>query len=344
MTPGPVVWLALAGAAVAASGALSGMARRYALARSVLDVPNERSLHSVATPRGGGAAVAAVVLGGTLVLGLLGVLAPRVVAGLAGGGVLVSIVGWIDDRRGVAALPRLLVHLAAALWALVWLGGMPRLTLGTGAVHLGAFGALLAVLAVVWSINLYNFMDGIDGLAGAEAVVVGLAGAMLLGIMGSPLALVALLVAAAGAGFLPWNWPPARLFMGDTGSGFLGFVFGVLAVASENTDALPALVWLVLLAPFFLDATVTLVRRVAAGERWYAAHRSHAYQRAVQAGYSHLQVTLATVGLSAALAVLSIIATTRPELRGVVMACAVAGTGAAYVIVERWCPMWRKDK
>lgn len=343
MTGDAGLWAALGGGAVLASAVLSGLARRYALARSVLDVPNERSLHSVATPRGGGAAVAVVVLGGILALRLLGLIDPRVALALGGGGALVALVGWIDDRRGVAALPRLLVHLAAAAWAVIWLRGMPELTIGAGAVRLGAFGSVLAILAIMWSVNLYNFMDGIDGLAGAEAVVVGLAGAVLLGAGESPLALIALLVAAAGAGFLPWNWPPARLFMGDTGSGFLGFVFGGLALASENARALPALVWLVLLAPFFLDATVTLVRRVASGERWYIAHRSHAYQRAVRAGYSHLQVTVVVVGLSAALGVLSAIATIRPGLLGAVVACAAAGAGLAYLVVERWCPMWQKE-
>lgn len=344
MTASPGIWLALAAAAGVASAVLSGITRQYALARSVLDVPNERSLHSVATPRGGGAAVVIVVLAGILALGFLGILESGVGIALSGGGVLVAAVGWLDDRHGIPALPRLAVHMAAAAWALFWLRGMPELTLGTGAVHLGAFGTALALAAVVWATNLYNFMDGIDGLAGAEALVVGLAAAVLLGSAGSPLALVALLVAAAGAGFLPWNWPPARLFMGDTGSGFLGFTFGALAVASENAGALPALIWLVLLAPFFLDATVTLVRRMAGGERWYAAHRSHAYQRAVRAGYSHLQVTLAVAGLSVALGVVSIFARASPELLVVVLAGALAATGAVYVLVERRCPMWRKEQ
>lgn len=331
--------LGLGVTAFLASAGLSGLARRYAQAHALLDVPNERSSHSVPTPRGGGLAIALVVLAGLVLLALVGRVGPRLALALGGGGALVAAAGWEDDRHGLPISARLMVHVAAAVWTVAWLGGMPLLTVGTGAVHLGFGGALLAVLGVAWLTNLYNFMDGIDGLAAAEAVTVGLVGTLLLAPREPSLALVAVLLLAAAAGFLVWNWSPARLFMGDVGSGFLGFFFGGLAVASENVHALPALLWLVLLGPFFVDATVTLLRRMARGERWLAGHRSHAYQRAVQAGWSHQRVTGAVIALSAALGLLGSLVMRNPALLGPVLAAAALGLGALYLVVERLRPI-----
>jgi Fuc2NAc and GlcNAc transferase len=322
-----------------ASVGLSKLARRYALARALIDVPNERSSHSVPTPKGGGIAIAVVVLTGLVLLAVLGPVGAAPALALGGGGALVAAVGWLDDHYGLSAGVRLAVHVAAAAWAVAWLRGMPDLTLGETTMHLGLAGTLLAVTGVVWATNLYNFMDGIDGLAATEAVVVGAAGWLLLASRATPLALVALLVAAAAAGFLVWNWPPARLFMGDVGSGFLGFMFGGLAVATENARALPALLWLVLLGPFFIDATITLLRRMARGDRWHAAHRTHAYQRAVQSGWSHRRVTSVVAALSGALGVAVAIAIARPGLQVPVLAAAGGILGVLYLGVERRRPM-----
>ncbi len=171
-------------------------------------------------------------------------------------------------------------------------------------VPLGLVGSLLAVVGIAWLTNLYNFMDGIDGLAAGEAVSVGLVGCGLLAFAGADgMALAALSLAAAAGGFGVFNWPPAKIFMGDVGSGLLGFAFGVLALASERAGAVPLMVWMMLLAAFIVDATATLIRRVVNGERWFEAHRSHAYQRAVQMGYSHRDVTLAVMGLNVLLAI-----------------------------------------
>jgi Fuc2NAc and GlcNAc transferase len=273
---------------------LTGAARAYALRRALLDIPNERSSHSVPTPRGGGLAIAITLAVAVTLLGLSGSLPREVAWALLGGGALVAGIGWWDDHRHVAPRWRVVVHVLAAIWAVYCLGGLSKLMLGNGAWNLGWIGSLLAVIAIVWLINLYNFMDGIDGLAGLEAVTVGLSGTALLWWVGSSgLALVAALVAMSCAGFLWWNWPPAKIFMGDVGSGLLGYCFAVLALAGEKSGQLPAAVWLVLLGVFVVDATFTLISRVLAGERWYTAHRSHAYQRSVQLGYSHRRITLA---------------------------------------------------
>jgi Fuc2NAc and GlcNAc transferase len=335
--------LLLSAVAFVASAGLSELTRRYALSRSLLDVPNERSSHSVPTPRGGGLAIVLVVVAGLGVLVMTGRVGLRPAVALGGGGVLVAMVGWLDDCRGVSTGRRLMAHVAAAAWAVAWLDGMPHLTVGMGTVHLAGAGAILAVLGVVWATNLYNFMDGIDGLAAAEAVVVGLMGALLLGWRDSSLAPVALLLVGAAGGFLIWNWPPARLFMGDVGSGFLGFLFGGLAVAGEKENTLPALVWLLLLGPFFVDATVTLLRRMIRGERWYAAHRTHAYQRAVQAGWSHRRVSVAIVAISSALGLISFMVVRHPALLGPGLVVSAVWLGALYLAVERWRPMHRLE-
>ncbi len=271
---------------------LTGVTRKLALKNNILDIPNSRSSHTVPTPRGGGLAFVVVFLVGISLLFCLGILELRVFLALLGGGCLIAAVGWLDDRRGLSALVRLCFHFVAAIWAVSWLEGVPNLSLGFTELESSWWGSVLAVVGMVWLINLYNFMDGIDGIAGTEAVTVSAIAAILLWSHASNLAIPCLLLAAAVLGFLIWNWPPAKIFMGDVGSGFLGFVFAVLAIWSENSGAVPLLIWLLLLGVFIVDATVTLIKRMARGEKLYEAHRSHVYQLAVQAGYSHKQVTL----------------------------------------------------
>lgn len=282
-----------------ASLVLTGLVRAYALRRALLDIPNERSSHTVPTPRGGGLAFTGVFLLTVALLGVWSLLDGAVAAALVGGGLAVAAVGWVDDHRPVPAAWRALVHAAAAGWALFWLGGLPVLQAGGGRIVLGEWGTVLALLGIVWLTNLYNFMDGIDGLAGVEAVTTGGGAALLLWAAGQwGLALASAVVAASALGFLVWNWPPARIFMGDVGSGLLGYTFAVLAVAGEHSGGLPIFVWVILLAVFVGDATYTLFKRIANGERWYTAHRGHAYQRAVQVGMAHRKVTLTVLVLN----------------------------------------------
>lgn len=286
---------AMLGAIFVTSLLLTGGVRRYAR-RALLDLPNERSSHSRPTPRGGGLAIVASFLMGMLVLNWMAVAPPALVWALIGGGALVAGIGWLDDHRHVSPMWRIAVHVAAAAWALYCLRGLPQLQVGTATLSLGWVGTALALLTVVWLTNLYNFMDGIDGLAAGEAVTVALAAAGLLWWSGATgLAMVAALLAVACGGFLWWNWPPAKIFMGDVGSGFLGYCFAVLMLASEKTDALPLAAWLILLAVFVSDASYTLASRIMRGERWYTAHRSHAYQRLIQLGHSHFRVMSAVM-------------------------------------------------
>ena len=280
-----------------ASLALTYGLRKYALARSLMDIPNARSSHSVPTPRGGGVAIIVSFLVALLVVASTGGLDWSASLALHGAGGFVALIGFLDDHGHIAARWRLLAHFVAAFWALGWLGGVPALQLFGMQFDLGWLGVALVAVYLVWLLNLYNFMDGIDGIASVEAICVCVGGALLYVLLGkSDLALLPLMLAAAVAGFLYWNFPPARIFMGDAGSGFLGIVLGIMSIQAGWED--PALFWswVILLGVFVVDATFTLVRRLFRGDKVYEAHRSHAYQYASRKYGSHLPVTL-TVGV-----------------------------------------------
>lgn len=292
-------WLLLAVGGV--SLLLTAGLRRYALARSLMDVPNARSSHTVPTPRGGGVAIVLSFLLGLPLLAVVGMVPWAVCFALLGAGSAVALIGFLDDHGHIAARWRLLAHFSAAAWALAWLGGMPPVALLGLTVDLGGFGYGVAALYLVWLLNLYNFMDGIDGIAGVEAICVCLGGALLYLAAGqADLAAAPLLLAAAAAGFLYWNFPPAKIFMGDAGSGFLGIVLGILSLQAGRAAPQLFWAWLILLGVFVVDATLTLLRRLVRGERVYEAHRSHAYQYASRQFGRHLPVTVAVAAINLA--------------------------------------------
>jgi len=291
MTPSVVlVVFAAFGVAVIATGLM----RRYALQRKLLDVPNLRSSHASPTPRGGGVAIVIAFLAAAFLLTVLGLMDVRVLGALLIGGGAIASVGFLDDRWHLRTSVRLGVHLAAALWVVILLGGIPESALANWGLHGIWIGRLIAVLTLVWITNLFNFMDGLDGIAGGEAVFVSGAGAWLNSYKGGAPGLTAAMVclAATSLGFLRWNWPPARIFMGDVGSGFLGFSLAVLGLAAGQKGVFPFEVWAILGGVFLVDATVTLIRRVVRGDRWFEAHRTHAYQHLARRWKGHLPVTM----------------------------------------------------
>jgi Fuc2NAc and GlcNAc transferase len=279
----------------AASALLTAVVRRLALSSGLVDVPNSRSSHTRTTPRGGGLSVVFATTAGVIALVVLGVVSMHLLLAVVVGGGIVALIGFLDDRYSVRPGVRFLVHAGAALWALIWLGGLPPLVFGDHLLKLGAAGYLIGVLGIVWVLNLFNFMDGIDGIAASEAVFITCAGALaaLLGRIGSEVPAAAWVLALASAGFLCWNWPPAKVFLGDAGSGYLGYVIAVLALAAARTNPVALWVWLILGGVFFVDATVTLLRRLARGERLHVAHRTHAYQWLARRWGSHQRVTVA---------------------------------------------------
>jgi Fuc2NAc and GlcNAc transferase len=277
----------------------TGALRKYALARSLIDVPNARSSHSVPTPRGGGVAIVLSFLIALPVLAWTDAVAWPVALALLGAGGWIAIIGFLDDHGHIAARWRLLAHFGGAIWALFWIGGMAPISLFGLEFNLGWFGYVIGAFYLVWMLNLYNFMDGIDGLASIEAICACLGACLVYWIAGhTSLAIAPLVLAMAVLGFLVWNFPPAKIFMGDAGSGFLGIVLAVMSLYAAWTNPLFLWAWLILLGVFIVDATFTLIRRLLRGDKVYEAHRSHGYQYASRKYGSHRAVTLAITAIN----------------------------------------------
>jgi UDP-N-acetylmuramyl pentapeptide phosphotransferase/UDP-N-acetylglucosamine-1-phosphate transferase len=260
---------------------------------AVLDNPNERSSHVVPTPRGGGIAVIGTSVVAWLALWGAGLLPPSTVV-IAAGAAGLAIVSWLDDLRGLSPGLRLLAQFVAV--------GAGILTLPQGAIFQGwlplGLDRIAAALLWVWFVNLFNFMDGIDGIDASEAAAIGIGIVFVAG--GSlDLAAPAGAIAAAALGFLVWNWAPARIFLGDVGSVPLGYLLGFLLYRLAQRGAWQAA--LILPLYFLADATLTLLRRLARGERVWQAHREHFYQRAVQRGLGHAAVVLRVIAANVVL-------------------------------------------
>ena len=279
--------------AFVATYSLTYLIRRYALASNMIDVPNQRSSHTAPTPRGGGIAFVAVFLVGVWALLSLGFLAPNHGWALTGAGAWIAFIGLLDDRSHIPAGWRLLAHLLGAGWGLYWLGGFPPLLVFNQTIDLSWLGHVFGLFYLAWLLNLYNFMDGIDGIAGVEGITTCVGGALLFLLSGnSNLWLEPALLAVATAGFLAWNFPPAKIFMGDAGSGFLGIVLGLMSIQAGWISPQLFWSWLCLLGVFIVDASWTLLQRYRRGEKLHEAHRSHAYQFAARHYGSHKPVTL----------------------------------------------------
>jgi len=268
-----------------ASGAATGIVRRFLLAGEILDHPNERSSHDDPTPRGGGLAVTGVLTGAWIAIGTFGGGDITEILVLSLAAMILAGVSWLDDLHSLSARTRLAVQaicVAAALLATP----MPAIE----GLSAWMAPALIAVaLAWIWFINLFNFMDGIDGISGVETGSVGL---------------------GAAAGFLWWNWSPSRIFLGDVGSIPIGFLLGwlLLKMALAGLWA-PALI----LALYYLaDATITLIRRLARGEKPWQAHKEHFYQVAVRSGRSHAHVSTWILSVNFLLILLAAAAVTYP--------------------------------
>ena len=260
-----------------------------------MDVPNERSSHLTPTPRGGGIAFVATSLVGIFILLLNNTLKKEDILALCCAGVIVAISGHLDDRQKISgATIRLVLHAIGAIVIVVGVGFPSQIFLFNRTFNTGLIGSILGVLYLVWLLNLFNFMDGTDGIAASEAIFVCLAGAILNYhvLSGTNHSAAAVVLAASTIGFLLYNWSPAEIFMGDVGSGYLGVMIGGLSLLAAKQQPELLWVWIILLAVFVSDATVTLIRRLLRKQKPHVAHRSHAYQHLAVLFASHAKVSL----------------------------------------------------
>lgn len=304
---------------------LTGLLRTAALHIGFLDKPVARSSHSIPTPIGGGLALVLPVFVASTFIFYAGQLEKGLFLSLFGA-YAVAIVGLIDDLKNVHAMWRIPLHFGAALWSLFWLGEVPALDFGFFTLLNQSVLFVLALVALVWLTNLFNFMDGIDGLAGAELLFV-TGFSLVTGISGieSGGSVLFTVACASAAGFLVWNWHPARIFMGDVGSSFAGFFIGLMALFTVQAGVMTYWTWLILLATFAVDATLTLACRFWRGDRWFEGHNTHAYQHAARKFQSHRKVTIATILVNLCwLTPLAIASVLYPSLGGLFSLIAVA--------------------
>jgi UDP-N-acetylmuramyl pentapeptide phosphotransferase/UDP-N-acetylglucosamine-1-phosphate transferase len=261
------------------------LARGYAVRHALIDQPGERRSHDTPTPRGGGIAIVAALLVALAWLALSDPAGPLLYAAIGAGLLLVAGVGWIDDHRSLSPWLRLATHAVAAAglsWAVIMAGG-------------GLLAASLAFVLVLSLVNIWNFMDGIDGLAASQAGLAALGYALFAG--SGPVMWLGLALLAACAGFLPFNLPRARIFLGDVGSGTLGFALAALLsmlLLEPDWDRAPVLA--LPLCAFVIDATLTLGARMVRGDRWWMPHTQHAYQRWTRRNGRHGLATAAYAG------------------------------------------------
>jgi UDP-N-acetylmuramyl pentapeptide phosphotransferase/UDP-N-acetylglucosamine-1-phosphate transferase len=264
---------------------LTYLIRRFALKNRIVSIPNERSLHEIPTPVGGGLAIVITWYIGITILFFYGIIERSLYCALLSG-VILAIISFIDDIIELKPIVRLCFHFVTAVIAFVFLQGLRQLIIPEVEFNYNFLVYPLAIVGIVWFINLFNFMDGVDGFASLEAITICLVIYVLSG------NIINLLLIACISGFLFWNLPKAKIFMGDVGSTQLGFILVVLGIYFHNSFQFSILNWIMLSSPFWFDASLTLYRRWRNGEKLSKAHRKHAYQRIVQSGFSHLKVNL----------------------------------------------------
>jgi UDP-N-acetylmuramyl pentapeptide phosphotransferase/UDP-N-acetylglucosamine-1-phosphate transferase len=292
----------LAGVSALTSYGGGWVLRIYAARFGLVDRPSWRSEHIHPVATGGGVGIVIAVLVGLLLLGAAGIPAsPTTWWVILAGGLAVAAVSLADDVRTVSPSIRLVVHALAAAMAVTLLGPVELIELpGLGTLQLGSAAWIVSVVWVTGLTNAFNFMDGLDGLAAGQATLAA-AGWALMGWSVGRLDIFALgiVVAAAAFGFLLHNWSPARLFMGDVGSAFLGYVLGVASILGGRHAPVMAVAGVLLVWPFVFDPVLTLIRRAIRRENVLLSHRSHLYQRLAASGLGHERVTLGYLALAA---------------------------------------------
>lgn len=315
--------------------------RNYAIKKNLLDNPNSRSSHKIPTPRGGGIVFPILWLSFILGMYFFHFLKLHELLFFIPGTVLISIIGFLDDRFNISVKWRFLIQFVVAVLSIIILKGFNVINLGFINVNLGLWGSILALLSLVWSINLYNFMDGIDGLAAIEALFVfGGGGLFIWQAGGNQFAIVIWSLAIIVTGFLFWNWPPAKIFMGDVGSGLLGYLVILFGLIGEIWYHVPIIIWGILYCLFWFDASVTLIRRVLHKETWYKAHRLHAYQRLQLQKWSHTKILFGTIFINFALFLIALLANNFRNYLLWFLLLAITLVSLVYFLIEKKQPMY----
>ena len=276
------------------SFALTYFIKNYAIKKSLVDIPNERSSHTVPTPHGGGIAIAVTWFFGLSYLFYTNDIDSSLYYALMIGAVI-SLVSYLDDLYELSPKVRLITQSVVAVGGIVALGGLGSLDFGLTSIENQIITNIFAFFMIIWFINLYNFLDGIDGYAGSEAIFLGVAGFLLFG------GAYFLVLVAAVLGFLLWNWHKAKIFMGDVGSTLLGYNVAIFTIYYANIDSLNLWAWIILFGLFWFDATLTLFRRYKNGEKLSEAHKKHAYQLLNQSGWAQNKVVLYSIGVNVVL-------------------------------------------
>ena len=318
------------------TAALIHLLRRARIGQAFLDFPNARGLHAAPVPRVGGIAMFASVW---LLAGFW--MQRDLAAGIAGISLVLLAISLLDDMRPLSALLRLLVHASAAiLIVLLWVKTF-GLAPGRASISIGWVmsppGAMAMVLAIVWMTNLYNFMDGADGLAGGMSVIGFGSYAAALAMQaesGGSLGLLVTTLTGASAGVLVFNFPPAKVFMGDAGAIPLGFLAIALGVHGNMLGLWPWWFGVLVFSPFIIDATATLLRRTLQGRKPWIAHRDNYYQRLILAGWSHRRTAITYYGLMAAAAASALCAMHSPDPDAILLAWVI--TYSLLVLLLQW--------
>ena len=277
---------------------LTAVIRYFSIKYEIFDTPNERSSHSELTPRVGGLAITLTFFTSIYFIGLVFPKEANLSYSLLLSGMLIAGVGFWDDLKDISSKLRLLIHFLAAINVIYWLNGSPPISILGALFESNIFTISISIILLVWFLNLFNFMDGIDGIAASETIFVSSAGAYFSWLSGlEMLFYTSMALSFSTLGFLIFNWPPAKIFMGDVGSGFLGLTIGILAYANA-IEGISLWVWFILFSVFLVDSTYTLVTRFAKGEKWYVAHCSHAYQHAARRfGHKKVSVSVTLINI-----------------------------------------------
>lgn len=317
-----------------------GIYYRYAMNKGILDIPNSRSSHTMITPRGGGFPLV-LLWGMFLSVIIYYFVLPYKTLLIFGPAIIIGYLGYIDDKKSLSALSRLFVQILSAVMVLIALGASQTYLLALTFLPIWAVFLILTV-GIVWFTNVFNFMDGMDGIAGIEALFFfGLASYIFWQSGSEALTLLTFGLFALVAGFLTWNWPPAKIFLGDTGSGFLGFLISIFALIASTWYGVSIFVWLIMTGIFWFDASITLVRRLISRENVMLAHCSHAYQRLLQRQFSHRTILLIITAVNSILAWMALMVYQQPELGLTIFSYTLMLLMGLYLIVEYLRPMFK---